>query len=177
MSKLCIFTLFNLNAEYGQWRGQGALCPGQRISPRVASGSSDGREPSTPGHPPTSAPDFPGTPSPWLQQGLCLSPWTAWWSTPNSWWRFTHSTRTSSGTTRVPDISSSYVEQLKGMSLLVRAWQNVVHWRTEWQTTSSFLLWEPHEQYEKVKRYDTERWAPEVSRCPIYYWGWVEGNY
>ena len=28
-------------------------------------------------------------------------------------------------------------------------WQNVVHWRMEWQTTSVFLPWEPHEQYEK----------------------------
>ena len=26
-------------------------------------------------------------------------------------------------------------------------WQNVVHWRREWQTTSVFLPWEPHEQY------------------------------
>ena len=31
------------------------------------------------------------------------------------------------------------------------AWQNVVHWRREWQTTSVFLPWEPHEQYEKAK--------------------------
>jgi len=30
-----------------------------------------------------------------------------------------------------------------------RDWQNVVHWRREWQTTSVFLPWEPHEQYEK----------------------------
>ena len=30
-------------------------------------------------------------------------------------------------------------------------WQNVVHWRREWQTTSVFLPWEPHEHYEKVK--------------------------
>ena len=29
---------------------------------------------------------------------------------------------------------------------------NVVHWRREWQTTSVFLPWEPHEQHEKVKR-------------------------
>ena len=36
----------------------------------------------------------------------------------------------------------------------------VVHWRREWQTTSVFLPWEPHEQYEKEKRYDTERWTP-----------------
>ena len=28
-------------------------------------------------------------------------------------------------------------------------WQNVVHWRKEWQITSAFLPWEPHEQYEK----------------------------
>ena len=31
-------------------------------------------------------------------------------------------------------------------------WQNVVHWRREWQTTSVFLPWEPHEQCEKAKR-------------------------
>ena len=30
-------------------------------------------------------------------------------------------------------------------------WQNVVHWRREWQTTSVFLPWEPHEPYEKAK--------------------------
>ena len=35
-------------------------------------------------------------------------------------------------------------------------WQNVVHCRREWQTTSVFLPWEPHEQYEKAKRYDNE---------------------
>ena len=29
-------------------------------------------------------------------------------------------------------------------------WQNVVHWRREWQTTSDFLPWEPHEEYEKA---------------------------
>ena len=27
----------------------------------------------------------------------------------------------------------------------------VVHWRREWQTTSVFLPWESHEQYEKAK--------------------------
>ena len=31
-------------------------------------------------------------------------------------------------------------------------WQNLVHWRREWQTTSVFLTWEPHEQYEMAKR-------------------------
>ena len=30
-------------------------------------------------------------------------------------------------------------------------WQNVVHRRRERQTTSVFLPWEPHEQYEKAK--------------------------
>ena len=30
-------------------------------------------------------------------------------------------------------------------------WPNMVHWRREWQTTSVFLPWEPHEQYEKAK--------------------------
>ena len=32
-------------------------------------------------------------------------------------------------------------------------WQNVVHWRREWLTTSVFLPWEPHEQYEKASYY------------------------
>ena len=30
-------------------------------------------------------------------------------------------------------------------------WQSVIHWGREWQTTSVFLPWEPHEQYEKAK--------------------------
>ena len=46
-------------------------------------------------------------------------------------------------------------------------WQNVVHWRREWQTTSVFLPWEPHEQYEKAKWYDTERGTSQVGRCFI----------
>ena len=53
-------------------------------------------------------------------------------------------------------------------------WQNVVHWRREWQTTSVFLPWEPHEQYEKAKSLDTERWNPQVGRCPICYLRSVE---
>ena len=35
-------------------------------------------------------------------------------------------------------------------------WQNVVHWKREWQTTSVFLPWEPHEQCEKGKK--IEHW-------------------
>ena len=27
----------------------------------------------------------------------------------------------------------------------------MIHWRREWQTTSVFLPWEPHEQYENAK--------------------------
>ena len=30
-------------------------------------------------------------------------------------------------------------------------WQNVVYWRREWQITTVFLPWEPHEKYEKQK--------------------------
>ena len=54
------------------------------------------------------------------------------------------------------------------MNSLGQRWQYtalyiVVHWRREWQTTSAFLPWEPHEQYEKAKWYNTERWTPQVS--------------
>ena len=75
---------------------------------------------------------------------------------------------------RAPGMSSGYTEWLKVMSLIARAWQNVVHWGWEWQTISVFLPWEPHEQYEKTKIYNTERWTPQVGRCPIYYWGRAE---
>ena len=50
----------------------------------------------------------------------------------------------------------------------------VVHWRREWQTTSVFLSWESHEQYEMAKRYDTERWTLQIGRCPICYWTSME---
>ena len=46
-------------------------------------------------------------------------------------------------------------------------WLNVFHWRREWWTTSVFLPWEPHEQYDKAKWEDTERGTPQVGRCPI----------
>ena len=32
----------------------------------------------------------------------------------------------------------------------------------KWQATSVLLLWESHEQYEKAKRYDTERRTPHL---------------
>ena len=44
-------------------------------------------------------------------------------------------------------------------------WQNVIHWRREWQCTSVFLPWEPHEQYEKAKWEDTERGTPRSVRA------------
>ena len=48
--------------------------------------------------------------------------------------------------------------------------KTVVHWEREWWTTPVFLPWESHKQHEKAKRYDTERWTNQVSRCPICYW-------
>ena len=52
-------------------------------------------------------------------------------------------------------------------------WQNVVHWRREWQTTSVFLPSEPHNPMKSMKRQKDrtlERWTPQVSRSPICYW-------
>ena len=43
------------------------------------------------------------------------------------------------------------------------SWQNMVHWRREWQTTWVFLLCEPHEQYKKysiVQAYSA--WHPKL---------------
>ena len=94
--------------------------------------------------------------SQWLQQGLCPGPQVACWLTPGGWCRFTWLMKTSSETTKTPYMSPSYVEQLRGMSLLDSAWQNVVHWRREWQNTSVFLPSEPHQLNEK-----TESTTPE----------------
>ena len=41
-------------------------------------------------------------------------------------------------------------------------WQNMVHWRREWQTTSVFLPWEPHEQYEKAKNRTLKEELPRL---------------
>ena len=38
----------------------------------------------------------------------------------------------------------------------------------------SILALKTHEQYDKGKKYDTERWTPQVGRCPIYYWRRLE---
>ena len=54
------------------------------------------------------------------------APMVALWATPSSQWRFTCSVRTSSGKTRALGSLPSYMHQLKGMSPLVRTWQNAV---------------------------------------------------
>ena len=56
----------------------------------------------------------------------------------------------SSSTPQFKSINSSALSFLYSPTPEFR--QNVVHWRREWQTTSIFLLWEPHEQHEKAKR-------------------------
>ena len=38
----------------------------------------------------------------------------------------------------------------------------------------SVLVREPHEQYEKAKGHETERWTLHVGRCPICYWRSVQ---
>ena len=51
-----------------------------------------------------------------------------------------------------------------------RVWTKHGQLEKEMAKHFSILSWEPHEQYEKTKRYDTERWIPQVSRCSICYW-------
>ena len=51
-------------------------------------------------------------------------------------------------------------------------WQNVIHWRREWQTTPVYLAWEPHELHKRPKRYDTKRWVLQVWR--VQYVSWEE---
>ena len=43
---------------------------------------------------------------------------------------------------------SNYLEEISSLSHSV-VFLYVVCWKREWQTTSVFLPWEPHEQYEK----------------------------
>ena len=121
--------------------------------------------PCPPRHHLMSTPALPGPPSQPLQQGLCLNPWSHVERilTASECLNAQHGPAV--GPARAPGMSSSYTEWPKGMSLLVRAWQNI-HWRNEWQTTSLFLPWDLHEQYEKAIRYDTERWTLQVSTCP-----------
>ena len=42
----------------------------------------------------------------------------------------------------------------------------MVHWKKKWKTTPVFFLGEPHEQYERAKRYDTkDELAGSVGTC------------
>ena len=90
-------------------------------------------------------------------QGLQQCLWAACWLTAGGRWRFVCSRRTNGGRSGVPGMLPGHVEQLKGVSLLLRAWQNMLHWSREWQTTSVFLPREPHEHNEKAKWYDPWR--------------------
>ena len=49
----------------------------------------------------------------------------------------------------------------------IQVWQNVVHWRREWQTTSVFLPWEPHEQYEKAEEL-YKNYTEELSKNDLH---------
>ena len=48
-----------------------------------------------------------------------------------------------------------------------KVWQNVVHWRREWQTASVFLPWEPHKQYEKNSMNSMEK-LPSVFKSASF---------
>ena len=79
------------------------------------------------------------------------SPQVAHWLPPNGQWWFFSLNKDQQWDNQ----SAQHALQLHGAAeghvLLVRAWQNMVCWRREQQTTSVFLPWEPHEQYEKAK--------------------------
>ena len=62
----------------------------------------------------------------------------------------------SSNTTLQPILSKviqKNVSDLRPIGILIHLiiayWQNMVHWRREWQTTSVFLPWEPHESMKR----------------------------
>ena len=63
---------------------------------------------------------------------------------------------------------------LVGCRLWGRTYRTRLKQLSSSSTTSVFLPWEPHEQYEKAKWKDTERGTPQVSRCPGCYWRSVE---
>ena len=48
---------------------------------------------------------------------------------------------------------------------------SLLQWATSCQTSP---YWPTHQQYEKSQRQDTQRWTPQVARCPICYWRSVE---
>ena len=55
---------------------------------------------------------------------------------------------------------------------MVESWQNMVHWRMANQF-SILALRTPWTVW-KVRKNDIERWAPQVRRCPVCYWGRAE---
>ena len=65
-----------------------------------------------------------------------------------------------------------YSSSVYSCHLFLISWYS--NWRRDYQTTSVFLPWERHEQYEKAKKQNTKRWIPQVSRCSICYWRSVE---
>ena len=116
---------------------------------------------SAPGYPPTSASASARSSSQWLQQGLYLSPLVVHWLTPSILWRLYAQWRSAVGQPRCwscyPAMWSSWRTRhvskhlIKGRPL-----------ERERQPPLVFLSWEPHEQYEKAKKYDTERWTPRL---------------
>ena len=64
----------------------------------------------------------------------------------------------------------SWVTSTTGYCFLLWLHPFILFWRREWQITSIFLSWEPHEHYEK----GTERWTPQIGRCLICNWRSVE---
>ena len=74
-----------------------------------------------------------------------------------------------------------------GWVMVERSDQNVVHWRREWQTTSVFLPWEPHEQMkrqnDRILKEELPRWVGpnmllEISReiTPERMKGWSQSK-
>ena len=105
-----------------------------------------------------------------LQQGLCLGSLAARWPKFNGQWRFIHSRRTSSGTTRAPGMSSSYVELLKGLS-------SYAGFDKMWSTREGngkplqySCLENTRNSMKRQKKFDTRRWTTQGGRCPICYW-------
>ena len=45
-------------------------------------------------------------------------------------------------------------------------WQNVIHWRRKWQTTSVYLPWEPHELYKRTKKLLYLKMSPPDLKMP-----------
>ena len=107
--------------------GERWLLGGSVADQQQAGGSSEAGVPSASGHPSTSASASPRPPSQSLQWGLAL---TLGCKLTDTRWPVKADTLTEDQQwdNRAPGTSPSYV---KGMSLLVRAWQNMVHWRRE----------------------------------------------